>query len=530
MIKNISIILLLIISCLNAQENRSENVELPEFIITGTERIRLPILSKKRPKLISTLSEEFFLPTYSADQISLLNFENPLKRRLEAKNKIRKFDGKLTLKSGMYTLPYGDFLFDKNYKYFLMSLNIYGSNETDYLPNAGYNTSGANATFTFFVNKNSKILPGLKIGTDVSAYRDSYKFFGSDTPSHKRETDGGVAKINLIYKLRKSVNFNFDILGSLLEMNDYSFRQKRYSIDGGAEFNVANAGISVNASYLRLNTNNDFISASQVDYLKASAQIKMKPFKTFTSKFGIIYSQFGSNTFISPIGSFQLKIDENIFMFGEYSPKTELIDIKDHLKENLYINAKESQYNYVEHNSFFKLALKYEYGKKFETGAGIFLETLTDMPYYSDKQSRGAFDILTVPKAARNAAFVDLLFHPDYWGSFYAQILVSDVRDEQKNLVPYQPLMELHSRYSYEFKFNLSGTIKVDYYSQIYSDLENKNKLNDYLNLSLNLKYKLTSKVKLVLEFDNVTNNNNYLLNGYKLKPLEIIGGVEYRW
>jgi outer membrane cobalamin receptor len=90
--------------------------------------------------------------------------------------------------------------------------------------------------------------------------------------------------------------------------------------------------------------------------------------------------------------------------------------------------------------------------------------------------------------------------------------------------------MELHSRYSYEFKFNLSGTIKVDYYSQIYSDLENKNKLNDYLNLSLNLKYKLTSKVKLVLEFDNVTNNNNYLLNGYKLKPLEIIGGVEYRW
>ncbi len=511
-----------------AQEG-NQSVELPDFVITGNEQVKLPILKKKRPKLITTLSQEFFLPTPDAGSISIVNFDNPLKKQIQLKKSEHTYDGKLIVTSGMYTLPYGKFIFDKNIKHVLLHLNIYGSNETDYKPLAGYNVSGGEAAVSFFVSKNSKFLPGLKIRTFVDGYRDSYHLFATERKS-KRETKGGNAGINLEYKLNKSANFGINGSGNLLSDKTSGLTSNKYTLNAESQLSLQNVGISVKGTFIRLSTKSNLIKSYNKNYLNATATIDVKSMRSFNAKFGTVVSYFGSDLFLSPIASFQLEVDKNIFMFAEYNPFTQFISSNDHLKKNRYIDFNTGQYNYIKHTSFFKLAFKYEHFKMFEIGAGILLESISGLPYYQDKSFSGKYEIFEISKAKRNGAFLSVMFHPNYWGQFYSELTFSNTRNEESNVVPYYPLVSVNSVYTYDFKFGLQSEILFDYYSQIYSDISNSNKLPDYINLSLNLKYKLSSKVKLLLSGNNLLNRDNFLLNGYLLKPFEVVGGIEYRW
>lgn len=530
MMKKIILFLILVQVTVFAQDEKSQSVELPEFVITGTEKVTLPVLPKKRPKLISTLSEEFFLPAYYGEQVSLLNFKNPLKIQLSDKKDKSRYDGKLILKSGRYTLPYGKFLMDKNFKNLLLHMSLFGLNEKEYVNNAGYNLSGADAGLTLFLSKNSKFLPGLKISADIDAYRDSYKLYGSALSGFLRETNGGTAKIAFEYKLPSDINFNFGVDAGVLNAVEGDLTQKTYHFNFGAEYNFTSAGVEFKGDAMRLNSANNYLPSVERDYFNAVALIKMKFFRTFTAKFGTVFSMQDTNTFISPSASFQLEIDKNIFMFAEFSPYTEFLTIKNYLPKNRFIDLTNTTYNYVEHSSFVKIAFKYEHNKLFETAVGLYLETIKDAPYFEDNIKKGIFNIYTVPEAKRNSIFVDLLFHPNIWGSFYSRLTFNDVRNPAGNIIPYNPVLEFTGSYSYPFNFGLTGGFTLYYYSNIYTDLLNKNKLDDYINLSLNFKYKLNSKFKVLLDFDNVLNKDNYLFKGYIEKPFDISAGVEYRW
>lgn len=530
MIRKSLILLLLVQFSILAQEDKSQNVELPDFVITGTQKITLPILKKKRPKPVSTLSEEFFLPTYTGEQISLMNFDNPLKTKMIYSQRESGYDGKLTIKSGRYVLPYGEFLLDKNFKYVLLHTRVFGSNEKEYVKYAGYNVSGAEAALTFFVNKNSRVLPGLKILTAVNAYRDSYKLFGSASPSFLRKTNGIKADVNLSYKLPKDINFKVGASYRQLTSDELSLDEKIYTGDFDLSYDFSKAGVSVEGEVQRLNLFRTGFKFVEKNYYNAKALVKLKPSKLFSAKFGTVLSVYDSNTFILPTASIQFVVDDNLYLLGEYTPYTEFLKLNNFIRANRYVDFGSDIYKYVEHSSFFKIAFKYEHNKIFETAAGLYLESTKDMPYFEDRVKKGIFNIYTVPDAQKTSLFVDALFHPNYWGSFYAKLQLNDVRNSAGNVIPYNPLVDISGSYAYNFKYGIYAAVNFYYYSQIYTDLSNKNKLDDYINLSLNFKYKLLSTLTLTLDFENILNRYHFLFNRYLEKPFDIAAGVEYRW
>ena len=176
------------------------------------------------------------------------------------------------------------------------------------------------------------------------------------------------------------------------------------------------------------------------------------------------------------------------------------------------------------------MAFKFEYEKLFETSAGLEFQSARDLPYFEDSKAKGKFEIETVRQANFRGAFFEATVFPGRFGSFYFKTKVNDVRNEQNNLIPYYPLLKVESVYSCFFPYGLTASVDFKYFYDYYTNISNSNKIKDYLNLSLNLNFKLWKYLEIFTRVENILNWKNYFYKGYREKTNDFIGGVRYRF
>jgi len=76
--KKILIILLIVPFFLSAQDRKdNQSIELPDFVITGVQNVKIPKKKKKKAELVNILSESFFKPSVSSEALSIAAFSQP---------------------------------------------------------------------------------------------------------------------------------------------------------------------------------------------------------------------------------------------------------------------------------------------------------------------------------------------------------------------------------------------------------------------------------------------------------------------
>jgi hypothetical protein len=60
-------------------QQQNPNVELPDFVITGTDVISVQGAQKIQPEFISTISEQFFKPVFSPEELEVKDLSSPIK-------------------------------------------------------------------------------------------------------------------------------------------------------------------------------------------------------------------------------------------------------------------------------------------------------------------------------------------------------------------------------------------------------------------------------------------------------------------
>jgi len=103
MIKKLSFLLLSFYAFIFAQQNPS--VELPDFIITGTDIVSIKSSQKISPEFVSTISDQFFKPVYSPEELLVRDISSPLKNDLSGLDSLNFQRGKLDFGAGIYSLP-----------------------------------------------------------------------------------------------------------------------------------------------------------------------------------------------------------------------------------------------------------------------------------------------------------------------------------------------------------------------------------------------------------------------------------------
>jgi len=531
MIRKLFIIFLLpVLSFAQEQTNTSQSIELPEFVITGVERVSLPAAVKPKAELIPVLSEDFFKPSFSPEQLHLAEISNPVKKGIDLFTKAPDYNGRIKAGVGTVSLPTGLLSYGTSYNNGTFFAKVFGLNEREYEENAGINNSGIELNNSLFIKTTSPFLPGSEFNLGGSYYRESYRFYGSVTPALKRDLHFGEIHLNTSYLLKENFKFAVNLSDKPLYIKDLDLTENSFEADMSAEGGVRNFQLVGKLKYIGQSTDEAYGKKTGYNFISPGAYIRLKDTDNYKLEFGFNFTSFNSKNIFQPHAFAGLRLSKRFSIFGEYKPQAQLLTTYDLLHQNRFFKAGSTDNFLIDEKSAFKIALRYEYETFFEVDGGFRYSDFNSFPYFEDSLSnRGKFDLKST-EARRFTGFVNLLFHLGPFGVFYGDAMLEQVKNDSKLYVPYQPSLKTNLSYGYNLPFGLKTGARLTYASSSYADSLNTFEIPGILDLSLHFSFEIVKNFDLFSDINNLFNRNNYYWRGYREKPADFIVGIDYRW
>jgi hypothetical protein len=530
MIKRTFFIFFLSILCFAQEKNQNDaSIELPEFVITGVEKITLPVLSKPRAELVSVLSNDFIKPHYSPEELPVSEISSPVRKDVISRDSVKFIKGKIIIGAGLQTLPVAEFSFGNTFSGGLFAGKIGGSNERHYVKYAGVNNLGADLGVLFFINDSSGFLPGARIKIGGNYNLESFNFYRQDILKFNRNIQQGNLNLTISNLMNENFKFDLKLNDRMFYLKDRNLNENIISLNGFVETGFKEFSVaavyklqSQNIKYDSIPQNNNaFIHLNPFAIINISDVLKLRG--------GITYSHGGDNNFLSIYGFAAIKLTEHVSLYGELSPKAEFISISDLCIRNRYFNPSLEQKVFQKEKMNIKGALKYEYREYLEMDAGIGFIDYENYLYFVDKGQGGESTIRTT-QAKKLSGFFNFLFHTGPYGLFYGNLTLENVKDYLGYFIPYSPTLKSTLAYGFIFSSGLRIDPKLHFTTFSYAGERNTKKINEYVDLGIRAEYAFAGNFRGFAEISNLINHKNYYWYGYQEKPLDIIVGLDYRW
>jgi hypothetical protein len=521
------IFILLFPILLFAQNEKQQALELPDFIITGTRGIDVPILQKRKPKLIPVLTDDFFMPLFSPEEFVPAVLSNPYEKELQLVAPNQNYEGKVILGVGRYTMPTGEFSFTKDFSGFIINLNAAGTNITDYLPNSGYNNTLLSVGGDYFIKGGSDFFNGTKFSFDARYFRNSYKMYATATPWDERNTNLFNGSASISNNAYKYFGYNFSFAAQQFKFNLWDAKEDKLEGIGNIEYKTSAFNVAVKMDYTNQRIKTSILPDDSYSMLATDALLKVKPADGIQAGFGAYLANYNSHNFFMPKANIQLVLNDNLSLFADFSPAIEFYAFSDIVSVNRYSDYTPAVFQ--KKKADMKVSVRYEYGKYFDITGGIGFASYDDFLYFEDNITTGIFTPYTT-SAKRFYSYVNLNFHPGPMGYFYGNVTFQNMQNDNDMYIPYQPALDASLVYGYDFDMGILFRTKLDFQTSIYTGIANNEKLSSFVNLGFSVGYKILNNLIVKLDLNNATDSRNYFFRGYREKPFDIVAGVEYRW
>lgn len=528
--KRTTFFLLIIFSGLAFAQNDQQGIELPDFVITGKQSVNIPIAYKRKPELITTLSKEFFTPQFTPDELPLTITSTTVSFKPDIKTVDEYYNGSLKIQLGRYTFPSGELSMTKSLDNYLFNARVWGSNIKDYLSNSGFNTSGVSMAHTFFISTKSDFLPGTAIRLSAKYSRNSYKFYSSPTPGLLRESNKGNGQFSISSSLNRWINYSAGLDANVLTLNENSFRESILNPFALFEFKMNGFRLEFSGSLKRQVLVGNLSGQSGYNYYSFEGGVKLVPVNSLLLSAGLNYSAIEGDYFFAPFANAQYRIDKNFSLGAEFRPHTNFFTVRDFIEKNLYYNlgVKDNAFERVKNN--FVAMLKYENDKYLTLTLSGGYNGIENFFYFSDVVNPGKFDLRFLPEAKIFFGKLNVYYYTGVYGYFMGDLTIQDAKGQSGSKIPYQSDASSTLEYGYDFNFGFGIKARYTLALNVYTDLANADKLQDYHDVSLSLSYELAKEFKITADFQNVLNRSNFAWRQYQEKPFDILAGIEYRW
>ncbi len=528
--KKIIVICFHFLGSLTVAQTEQQNIELPDFVITGKQSIQVQTAAKPKPEYISVISKDFLMPQYSPEELPLLISSVPVPIQPSIKSSHQIFLNNIILSAGKNSLPIGRLHFTQSYENYLFSFSAWGSNIREYLPKAGYNDSGFEMEHDVFISTRSDFLPGAKIKIGADYWRDSYKFFASKNPDYLRETNNGSAFFSFESKNGRWINFGLDANGGLISLKENGFKETNLISNAFLEFKWNNQSFGAKGKLHNQLLANSLSGKNSYNFFAGEAFYKNFSSDIFWFTVGAAYAMQNGNKFLTPTAAVEMKFNDNITAGVEYKPHAEFFTVKDFLKKNYYYILGLTDNILTEVKLDFNGIVKYEFEKQFSVSLSTGFSKADGYFYFEDFKDQGMFDLFTFNGARIIKSKLDIFFHPNQFGSFYGELQFKSVKDQNDKKIPYEPSLSSTLRYNYNFIFGFGFSISYKTATGIYTNIANTNKLPDFHDISLSFSKEILKGLKVTADFQNILNRNNFVYRLYQEKPFDYLLGIDYSW
>ncbi len=516
-----------------AQETKKSNpnVELPDFIITGKEVISVEQAKKIPPDFVSTISGGFIKPSYSPEELELKEFPNPLKSNLNLFDSLNYHDGWLEAGLGSYYLPVAKMIYSSPFTNGVFEGRAGLLNQRAYVDHSEKYSLNGGATLYYFINSETPAFDGMKLKLNGDLAVSAYRTYGAayDTSVTRRSLSTGNFSFLINNLQNEDFIYELNFSDQLASLDQPDFSENLSAFDGIAKINFSAFNVKINLNYKRQYILNKLQNNSEFYFINFRPTAGFNLSEILRADFGITYAQDGNHTFSAPYAAAALHLENNLTLFGEFAPAAEFITENYFIRINPYLNVSTFTNLFFEKSNVLKAVLKYEYSRYFEIDGGVKYYTSDEIPYFKNDIINGTFDIATTGGNSA-AGFINMLFHLGPYGIFYGTAQYENAKDDNGKFIPYYPEWTASLNYGYDFDMGLSSEASLYYNSKTFADLINTQKLNSYIDVSLNFSYKIMSGFFITLKMNNLINNENYKWLRYKDLPLDITGGIKFTW
>lgn len=525
MIKNLKILILIVVIAtqvyhLFSQESNTKPLELPNFIIEGKEQLNVRSGIKQFPDKPSLLSKNELDSINSLEKRqSLLLPPEPLPDRI-MKTVYNK--GYLTADFGRFTTASAEC----GYEFRTGSYDIFGNAGFNYssghIDNAGFDKAFINLNADYIADEKYWIFGGSKTRTNLSFNNMDYKFYSVQNPE-KRNI------INLDLKISTDGNYEDFAFNSGAGIKVFQAKQ-----DSSNSFdNAINGFISVKNLTSDYEIGGDlFVDLHSVrgngthfmqgdlfgTYIHENFSLKVKAglqsvyTTTEIARLGLLAA-----------GDMEFRLSEQFTLIANALIGMENNSLRNIINKNPYADN-----NVIVDFAYYLPSLKGSLlihpNEVFTAELGIEFALVQRSPIYFDT-IEGAFAV-NYSDITKLEAFAELNYNISSMDEVTANFVFDKSEIEGGKTVPYSIPMKFAMDYKRKWLKNFGTHFGIFYIAERFTDLENQNKLNSYIDLRFKAEYSVSEMLNIFLRLENLMNNNISIWNGYKERGLFITGGV----
>jgi hypothetical protein len=508
-----------------SSQEKNPNVELPDFVIFGSDIVSVRKVDKLSTDFISTVSSEFLKPSYKPDQLNVVDISNPVESDLSLLDTANYRKGFIELKAGRYQLPAGEISYAFPFERGLLHGSVKGLNQVKYVDNSDRQYLEGSLDFVYTLPTNLTAFPGTKFSLSGNHSNNYFKFFGSTDPERKRTLKIGNASLGIQNLYMKS--FIFDINGGshFTYLDNEKFNEALYYGNGFARYKLQDFGLGIKASYQNQNLTTDSLSDYSKNYFFIRPTVSLELFNKIMLEAGFTFSRSGDNYLNALFASIGAELTTNLVLLGEYAPQGEFLTAGRFLRDNFYYDQQYLPQIFVKKKNKLRATIKYEFSTYYQIDGGLEYFSSNNFPYYNNPNRTGFFEINTIDVKSFDF-FLNLLYHIGPYGYFYAGFNYLDIKNSDSKKIPYYPNFKADLTYGYYFLPELRGEAKLNYLSERYADLENQVKLSGIWNLGLKITYDIDKYIGVFFELNNILNTKRFIWENYQEKPIDVLAGV----
>ena len=508
---------------------KNQNVELPDFVITGSDIATVLKGKKIEPDGISSLNEQFLKPSYSPGDLALKELSDPVRNQFSLTDSLNYFTGKLEAGAGNYNLPKVNFSLSSPFENGIFQITASGKNRRAYVDNSEQYFINGGVNIFYQLENESMLLNGTKFQFHADYGRTSYQLYAANDPFIKRDLNKGIVSLKVENLLEEKFNYTINFSDDIRSLQDNIYSENLINIGGFFRANVSEFSFGVNSLYKAQFLRNDFVKKSTKDFFSIRPFIGYSYKNFLKASIGLNYSNFNDQEEIYPYLFVGSKINDRVSIFAEYTPQAIFLGNGYFLDINPYFYIHNFVSLIYEKKNSFHISFKYNYDKFYEINGGIKYFSSPLLPYFESSAFQGRFN---VAKAAAKSytGYVNLLFHLGPYGYFYGSVELNQTKNNAGDILPYYPVLKSYLTYGYNFDFGLNPELKLNYLSKQYTDVSNDNSINPFVDLGAKLTYKIAPDFNLTFELNNLLNRKNYHWFEYQEMPIDALFGLIYRW
>src|SRR3989339_808066 len=519
----IILISLLILSAiqLSAQESNTKPLELPNFIIEGKEQLNIRSGIKQFPDKPSLLSKNELDSINSLEKRqSLLLPPEPLPDRIMHS----------VYKKGYFTADFGRFTTasaEGGYEFRAGEYDIFGNAGFDYssghIINAGYDKAFINLNADYIADEKYWIFGGSKTRTNLFFKNMDYKFYSVQNPEQRNT-------INLDMKLETDGNyegfaFNTGSGFRMLQVKQDSSKAFDNAISGYISIKNLTSDYELGGNLIvdLHSTRGNGTHFMQADLfgtyihenfsIKAKAGLQSVYTSTEIARLGLLAA-----------GDMEFRLSELFTIRANALIGMENNSLREIINENPYADN-----NVIVDYAYYLPSLRGSFvihpNEVFTAELGVEFAMVQRRPIYFDTSGGAAFAI-NYTDITQLEAFAELNYYISTMDEVSADIVLDKSEIEGGKTVPYSIPLKFALDYKRKWLKNFGTQIGIFYISERFTDLQNQNKLNSYVDLRLKADYSVSEMLNIFVRLENLMNNDIRIWNGYKERGLYITGGV----